>query len=299
MDGKENNIMDLAKKSPHSVDITIDYCDEDVLMIDSVKMLTEPIPTRLQMNMVSFCYKGKVQFELNGKPLLFGENQMLLCPSNVSFSNFMMSPDFEFKAIFVTNRILQSFLREKMNIWTELLYIHKMHVITINPDEISFLVRFYELLGMCISDNKDNIYKVEIVQSLLRAAFLGMCGALKSLLPEKSDDKTNARQTENLFMQFLELLNTSHVKHRPVEYYASELCISPKYLSVICKNNSGKTANEWIREHVLEDIRYYLRNTDYSIKEICNQLGFPNPSFFGKYVKEHFGVTPAQFRRGA
>ncbi|MBR1622282.1 MAG: AraC family transcriptional regulator [Prevotella sp.] len=94
-------------------------------------------------------------------------------------------------------------------------------------------------------------------------------------------------------------MNTSHVKHRPVEYYASELCISPKYLSVICKNNSGKTANEWIREHVLEDIRYYLRNTDYSIKEICNQLGFPNPSFFGKYVKEHFGVTPAQFRRGA
>lgn len=48
---------------------------------------------------------------------------------------------------------------------------------------------------------------------------------------------------------------------------------------------------------MLEDIRYYLKQTDYSIKQICDLLGFPNPSFFGKYVKEHFGQTPAYFRR--
>ena len=34
-----------------------------------------------------------------------------------------------------------------------------------------------------------------------------------------------------------------------------------------------------------------------SIKEVSHQLGFPNTSFFGKYVKEHFGMTPIQFRR--
>ena len=79
--------------------------------------------------------------------------------------------------------------------------------------------------------------------------------------------------------------------------YADELCITPKYLSVVCKNNSGKTASEWITEHLLEDIRYYLRQTDMSIKEVSHQLGFPNTSFFGKYVKEHFGMTPIQFRR--
>ena len=63
-----------------------------------------------------------------------------------------------------------------------------------------------------------------------------------------------------------------------------------------CKKNSGKTANEWITEHVLEDIRYYLRQTDLSIKQICDKLAFPNPSFFGKYVKDHFGMTPLEFR---
>ena len=77
---------------------------------------------------------------------------------------------------------------------------------------------------------------------------------------------------------------------------ACKLCISPKYLTAVCKKNSGKTANEWITEQVLEDIRYYLRQTDLSIKQICDRLGFPNPSFFGKYVKDHFGMTPMEFR---
>ena len=47
---------------------------------------------------------------------------------------------------------------------------------------------------------------------------------------------------------------------------------------------------------MLADIRYYLKHTDLSIKQICARMGFPNPSFFGKYVKEHFGMTPTQLR---
>jgi len=83
---------------------------------------------------------------------------------------------------------------------------------------------------------------------------------------------------------------------REMSYYAGRLNVSPKYLSALCKKHSGKTANEWITEHVLEDIRYYLKQTDYSIKQICHQLGFPNTSFFGRYVKIHFGMTPMQIR---
>ena len=106
------------------------------------------------------------------------------------------------------------------------------------------------------------------------------------------------RSSNQLFQQFMNLLSNNTAKHQTVAYYADQLCISPKYLSAICKQSTGKTANEWIREHVMEDIRYYLQQTDLSIKEICDRLGFPNPSFFGKYVKEHFGMTPSKMRRG-
>lgn len=65
---------------------------------------------------------------------------------------------------------------------------------------------------------------------------------------------------------------------------------------MVCKQHSGKTALQWIEEYTLADIDYYLRSTDRSIKEVANILGFPNASFFGKFVKEHFGISPMSYR---
>jgi len=106
------------------------------------------------------------------------------------------------------------------------------------------------------------------------------------------------KSSDSHFQRFLTLLTQSEVKHRTVESYANELCITPKYLSIVCKKHSGKTANEWICEYVMEDIRYYLKHSDLSIKQVADLLGFPNPSFFGKYVKDHFGLTPIELRKG-
>lgn len=70
--------------------------------------------------------------------------------------------------------------------------------------------------------------------------------------------------------------------------------------SLCCKANrwhSGKTALQWIEEYTVADIGYHLRSTDYSVKEIADKLGFPNASFFGKYVKQKLGCPPLAYRR--
>ena len=89
---------------------------------------------------------------------------------------------------------------------------------------------------------------------------------------------------------------SERMKKRPVYYYADALYITPKYLTVVCKEVSGKTASDWIEEYLAEDISFYLRNTSKSMKEICEILNFPNVSFFGKYVRQHFGMTPTDYR---
>lgn len=67
-------------------------------------------------------------------------------------------------------------------------------------------------------------------------------------------------------------------------------------LTMICKKNSGKTANEWIREYTLAAITHELRNTELSVKGISNKTGFSNTSFFSRYVKQHLGCTPMEYR---
>ena len=284
-------------------DIQIGYSDNDIVVVDSIQQFTEISTAHVAMNAIVICTNGKVQAQMNGTQVELHKNQVVIIPQNITVTDVMISPDFNLKAMFLTNRILQSFLREKMNIWNEMMYIHRHHVVTMGEDEILFYTHFYDMLTLAISKGKNNPLHTDVIQSLLRSAVLALCGAMKMKLSSEEHLDDNAvlhgkeKQTSKVhFQHFLDLLHSNDVKRQTVETYASELCISPKYLTAVCKKNSGKTANEWITEQVLEDIRYYLRQTDLSIKQICEKLAFPNPSFFGKYVKDHFGMTPLEFR---
>ena len=275
-------------------DILIGYSDNDIVVVDSIQQFAEINTALVSMTAVVICTSGKVQGFINGKQIELHQNQVAIVPQNVTVTDVMVSPDFNLKAMFLTNRILQSFLREKMNVWNDMMYVHRNHIVTMDEDEILFYTHFYDMMKLTFTRGMGNPFRTDVIQSLLRSAILGLCGAMKQYLP--ADIELKGKTSDVHFQRFLDLLHSIDVKHRTVEAYANDLCISPKYLTAICKKNSGKTANEWITEHVLEDIRYYLKQTDLSIKQICAQLGFPNPSFFGKYVKDHFGMTPMQLR---
>lgn len=275
--------------------VQIGYSDNDIVVVDSIQQFTEVSSAHVAMNAIVICTRGRVQGQINGKAIELRQNQMAIIPQNFLITDVMISPDFDLKAMFLTNRILQSFLHEKMNIWNNMMFISRHHIVSIEENEMLFYTHFYDMLKLSIASGADNPFRTEIIQSLLRAAILGLFGSLKLRLPS-ANSQTGFYSADSHFQRFLDLLHSSKVKYRTVESYAEELCLSPKYLSAICKKHSNKTANEWIREQVLEDIRYYLRQTDLSIKQTSDLLGFPNPSFFGKYVKEHFGMTPGQFR---
>ncbi len=284
-------------------DIQIGYSDNDIVVVDSIQQFTEVKTAHVAMNAVVICTNGKVQAQMNGIQMELHKNQVAIVPLNVTVTDVMISPDFNLKAMFLTNRILQSFLREKINIWNDMMYIHRQHVVTMDEDEILFYTHFYDMFTLTIAKGKDNPLQTYVIQSLLRSGILALCGRMKQMLSTDTNQAGSAALRGNVkltskvhFQYFLDLLYSNDVKRHTVEAYARELCISPKYLTAVCKKISGKTANEWITEQVLENIRYYLRQTDLSIKQICDKLAFPNPSFFGKYVKDHFGMTPIEFK---
>ena len=63
-----------------------------------------------------------------------------------------------------------------------------------------------------------------------------------------------------------------------------------------CKRVSGRTPISIINEHAMKLIKYQLKHSDKSIKEVANHFDFANPSFFGKFVKTHTGMSPMQLR---
>ena len=52
-----------------------------------------------------------------------------------------------------------------------------------------------------------------------------------------------------------------------------------------------------IDELLLEETKLALRNPDYSIQSVSDQLFFSDQSAFGKFFKRCYGISPALYRR--
>lgn len=299
MEDSQNYLQRIAitKSDTKDMDYHAAYADSDIIIFDNIKIMAEPEMARLQMNMLAVCGKGKAELSLNGRKIHLRSGQILLSPSNTLLSDIMISPDFEFRVIFISNHMLQTVLNEKMRLWTDFVYRHQISVTAIDSDELRLVSQLEESTLLWLRSEQKYAFSNEVRQSIIRACMLAIFGIMQSHLSIHQVTGQPGLSGNVIFQKFINLLQTTPQKHHTVDYYSSKLFITPKYLSAVCKKHSGQSANDWIREYVLEDIRYYLKHTDYSIKEICNLTGFPNASFFGKYVKAHFGMSPGQFRK--
>ncbi|MFC4306296.1 AraC family transcriptional regulator [Cohnella boryungensis] len=82
-----------------------------------------------------------------------------------------------------------------------------------------------------------------------------------------------------------------------VKRLAQEMGYSPNYLSDMLKKETGKTAQEFIKLHMLEIAKRLLLTTKDPIYLIAERLGFEQPSSFTKFIKMQLGVSPAEYRR--
>jgi AraC-like DNA-binding protein len=106
------------------------------------------------------------------------------------------------------------------------------------------------------------------------------------------------KRAEDIFTRFIKLVENNCRTERRVAWYASQLGITPKYLSEIVKKVSQRTPNSWIDNYVVLELRVMMKSTTKSIKQIAEEMNFPNQSFLGKYFKEHVGMSPSEYRRG-
>ena len=296
---KENDIPHkLFTNGADVAGLRAEYQDEDLMLLDNTKLFFGQKTMRTNFNLFVLCYAGKLSVTINNMPLKLSPTTLLRCPSEAVVSNVAMSDDFKYMALAITNRALQSFMKGNIYIWNLVVYKYKMYTMDISENDLDLLQKFYDLLRCSLdkeSSKNSATFRKVFIKGLVETALNAFCFKMKPEVDEADDEPS--LHSLDLFNQFLNSMQQREVKRRPVEQYASELCISAKYLSDICKKHSGKTAKQWIQEYTMADITYYLSSTNLSIKEISNLMGFPNSSFFCKYVKDHFHYSPIEYRQ--
>jgi AraC family transcriptional regulator, transcriptional activator of pobA len=103
--------------------------------------------------------------------------------------------------------------------------------------------------------------------------------------------------THERFEEFLELLDKHIATHKQVSQYKDLMNLSAYQLNEITKSCIGKTASELINEHILLEAKRYLLATPNQVKDIADQLGFEDTSYFIRFFKKHIGHSPEAFRQ--
>lgn len=84
-----------------------------------------------------------------------------------------------------------------------------------------------------------------------------------------------------------------------VKDMASALNLSPRYLSDLLKQETGKTAIELIHIFLIGEAKNLLNAPDLSISEAAYKLGFENLPYFSRLFKKEVGLSPNQYRKQA
>ncbi len=267
--------------------------DNDIAIVRDIKdMPLDDGEFRVDAFVLMFCHQGKAEFDVNTKSYQLRANEVFVMRPHDVVNNLMFSHNFSGSAMGLSEETVKNMIGEN-GMWKAFFYFADAPIISVQEKRMSILQEYGRLFKQRIEMGQTPLRK-EIITSIIGSMLLEICEDIK-------EDKTlttnvNVHSKDLLFRMFIDLISGSKRKPRIISWYSDQLNITPKYLSTICKQASGKTAFEWISHYVAIDIRNLLKNTNKPIKEIVHILDFPNISFFGSYCRRHFGMSPLEYR---
>jgi len=238
--------------------------------------------------------KGQMNLLHNLVEYSVSNNHLLLLPPKSFYELKAISAGSKMICmLFKESYLLEAGLHLNIGIIIDLLKADIRKSFVLQHDERSTLVCLFKLL---LKKNRlKNIAAVD--QKVIIHCFstiLYECGSL--LTKYNTLYKAKLSRKEELAMRFLEMVAQHFEEERSVTFFAQLLNVTPKHLSETMKDVIGRTAGEIIDQAVIMQAKLLLKNPSLNIGEIASALNFSDQSFFGKFFKNHVGLSPLNFR---
>lgn len=166
----------------------------------------------------------------------------------------------------------------------------QQQVITVNKEAQKQLLSLFEEL---IAETSTEAAFTEDRRRLLLAEIL--IGIQRCVTPGPATVPSSYNSL--LLANFRNLVEQQFRKHKLTKEYAVQLYVTPNHLNALCKDMTGNSAGELIRERVILEAKRLLINAGLEVAEIAGELGFADDSYFIKFFRKSVGTTPAAFRK--
>ena len=135
----------------------------------------------------------------------------------------------------------------------------------------------------------------QLVLLQLKAFFIGFHEYLQRN-PRTTKSNGESPRMREMFNRFMMLVERDYKLSRDVAYYASQMNITPKYLTLIARQMTHETPKHIIDHYTILQLKLQLTASRQSVKEIAWEYHFNDVSFFCRYFKRHTGLTPMEIR---
>ena len=293
--------MDIQDLKPRRGDDTYRIGDSDELVVmENIGTVPSGVVCLQNHGVLFFITEGRAQLEYDGHVVQIQKNDLFLYMVHSTANNFMASSDFNCRQIWFSRSELWNIDIYNLISVADMSQLKLHPVVHLSDDDIKLCDTYFQLLCSRMKSSTSALTP-DIVRSLSGTIMLELLSIMRrnserAVEEVRHEDINSSLHKKRIVDDFMRLVEESDGRIRRVDDFASQLNVTPKYLSTILKEVMNRRPSTYIQLYTLKAIERRLRFTDMTMQEIANDLNFPNPSFFGKYCKEHLGMTPLEYR---
>lgn len=238
----------------------------------------------------ALCLDGSMEFDFNGKHFSFGRHDLMIVRKGGLVDNMHISDDFRVMVIYIDSRFVEHCTPQSNYGMKGQLALFMNPVMKLNEAQFA----------LCLQDFHGVKYRYDTIgfvfyEESIRCAVQLMILDFFDFHAYNYGDSSISPQYAVIMNKFLAMLeNGDYRNNREVTYYASELCVTAKYLSEICKKTSGHSANFWINRYTILDISRHLRKKEFTFVQLSDLFNFSSPAYFSRYVQRYLGMSPSK-----
>lgn len=270
-------------------------CYDDFMMspVVRLKSMTESSFEVSNMTVGVIC-NGTAKVVINNRQFELHPNSLFLIREGAKITSFRCTKACMGYFVTCSTEFVESIKLDTSDMLSTAVLFSTKPCFEANRSEVASLSDICDTARM-VASRGALLYDKKILASLLTSFYYVVASIINNSMADDANRADGSRADE-LMRQFIAELSASCERERSVEYYAKQLGITPKYLSLICKKKVGANASKVIDGAVVNKAKELLTHSGMSIQEVSERLNFVSQSFFGKYFKQRTGVSPSRYK---
>jgi len=245
-------------------------------------------------NLYLLCRKGQVCFHVSKKRIEANSWDLVVWPSSRRFDDVSFKEGTDADVLLVSDYFLN--LNKPETPWdvpgSNYLKTHPvLPLVEDDFDEQEHIGSYFRQIKVR-TENPPLIFEEEVLGTLLRGILYDIWTIVDRVIMTSVDPERPLMH----FGDFLYEVQRRCVEKRDVASYAEVMQLTPKYLTELSNNITGRPASDWIDYYAARIIRKELSAKTVSFTDIAHRMKFSSLPAFTRYVNRVLGCSPTEFR---